>query len=109
MSRNKKVTFSLNTGYEGGKTVVEVMAETAVMKAAENIAERANRISGSIRNHPQKFEITETGIGIANKKGGTRFYAKIQGTNETFSDDQYSMDYQALRLSLDAGRVTRLV
>ena len=109
MSRSKNVVFVLNTGYEGGKTVVEVMAEPAVLKAAENIANRAGRISESIREHPQKFEVTQTGIGIANKKGGTRFYAQVQGKNETYNQEQYELDYQALRLALDAGRVTRLV
>lgn len=106
---SKNVTFSLNTGYEGGKTVIEVMAETAVMHAAENIANRADRISQSIRQGPQKFEITESGVGLPNRKGGTRFYAKVQGVNATFNDEQYSHDYQTLRLALDAGRVTRLV
>ncbi len=109
MSRNKNVVFVLNTGHEGGKTVVEDMAADAVVKAATQIRDRANRISESMREHPQVFRVTETGIGIPNRKGGTRFYAKIQGTTQTPSSEMRSLDYQALQLALDAGRVTRLV
>lgn len=109
MSRNKKVVFVLNTGYEGGKTVVEDMAAEAVIKSATQIRDRANRISESMREHPQVFRVTETGIGIPNRKGGTRFYAKIQGTMQTPSSEMRSLDYQALQLALDAGRATRLV
>lgn len=107
MSRSKNVVFVLNTGYEGGKTVVEVMSETAVTKAASQIRDRANRISGSIREHPQEFAV-DMGIGIPNRRGGTRFYCQIQGVNETPSREQRELDYQALRLALDAGRLTNL-
>lgn len=48
------------------------------------------------------------GIGIPNRKGGTRFYCQIQGINETPSSAQRNLDYQALQLALDAGKVTRL-
>lgn len=107
MSRNKNVTFSLNTGYEGGKTVLEVMSELAVTKAASQIRDRANRISESMREHPQEFAV-EMGIGIPNRKGGTRFYCQVQGINETPSREQRNLDYQALHLALDAGKVTHL-
>ena len=105
---SKKVTFSLNTGPGGGKTVIEDMADTAVIKAAEDIRGRAERISEAIREHPQKFSI-EMGIGIPNRRGGTRFFCTIQGINETPSPAQRSLDEQALRLALDAGKVNRLV
>lgn len=104
----KKVTFSMNTGVGGGKTIIEDMADTAVIKAAEQIRERAERISEATRNHPQKFSI-EMGIGIPNRRGGTRFYCQIQGINDTPFDEQRNLDYQALNLALDAGKVTRLV
>lgn len=109
MSRNKNVVFVLNTGHEGGKTVVEDMAADAVIKAATQIRDRANRISESIREHPQVFRVVETGIGIPNRKGGTRFYAKIQGTIQTPAPEMRNLDNQALQLALDAGKVTRLV
>ena len=104
---SKNVTFSLNTGYEGGKTVIEQMADTAVIRAATQIRDRAERISEAIREHPQEFSI-EMGIGIPNKRGGTRFYCTVQGVNETPSHEQRSLDEQALALALDAGKVTRL-
>lgn len=104
----EKVTFSMNTGVGGGKTIIEDMADTAVIKAAEQIRERAERISEATRSHPQKFSI-EMGIGIPNRRGGTRFYCQVQGINETPSEEQRSLDYQALNLALDAGKVTRLV
>lgn len=106
--RVEKGTFSLNTGAGGGKTVIEDMAASAVIRAAEQIRERAERISEATRSHPQKFSI-EMGIGIPNRRGGTRFYCKIEGINETPSESQRELDYQALNLALDAGKVTRLV
>lgn len=106
---SRKVTFSLNTGADGGATVLQIMAEQAVNAAADRIVERANRISGSMRSHPQTFEVTEHGIGVKNRKGGARYYVKIAGVNPNKVEAQYYLDYQALRLALDAGRVSRLV
>lgn len=104
MSRNKNVVFVLNTGPGGGSTVVEDMAADAVIKAATQIRDRANRISESIREHPQVFRVVETGIGIPNRKGGTRFYAKIQGTVRAYGK-QRELDQKALKLSLEAARM----
>lgn len=104
MSRSKKVVFVLNTGHQGGKTIVEDMATEAVLDSAKKIRDRANRISASIRNHPQVFRIVETGIGIPNRKGGTRFYAKIEGTVKAYGK-QRELDQKALKLSLEAARM----
>lgn len=106
---SNKVKFSLNTGLDGGATVIQSMAKPAVDAAAEKIADRANRISMSLRDHPQKFEVTEHSIGIPNRKGGVRYYAKIEGVNHNDSSNQYYLDYQTLHLALDAGRMNRLV
>lgn len=104
---SKKVKFALNTGRDGGHTVITRMAEPAIIKAAERIADRSTRISTSIRSHPNTFEVSEVGFGLPNRRGGTRVYAIVSGKNESYGEAQYR-DYQALRLALDAGRVTRL-
>lgn len=83
--------------------MLEVMAETAVTRAASEIRDRANRISAAIREHPQEFAV-EMGIGIPNRKGGTRFYCQVQGINETPWKAQRNLDNQALQLALDAGK-----
>lgn len=105
---SKNVSFVLNTGLDGGAAVIQSMARPAVEKAAEKIAERATNISGAMRNHPQEFKVTEVSIGIKNRRGGVRVYAKVEGTHENTSENQYILDKNALHLALDAGRVTRL-
>lgn len=104
---SKKVKFAMNTGREGGETVIQDMAEPAVRKAAERIAERADRISGSMRTHPNTFSVSEVAIGLPNSRGGKRVYAVVSA-DKANGGEAYNLDKQALHLALDAGRVTRL-
>lgn len=107
MSRSRKVTFELNTGVNGGATVIQGMVQPAVEKAAQRICDRADRISSSIRSHPNKFEY-ELQLGMPNRRGGIRCYALVTGKNNAHSADERYQDYQTLTLAADAGRVTRL-
>ena len=103
---SKNVSFVLNTGHEGGQTVLEDMTRSAVITAAERIAERANRISPAMREHPNTFKVSETGI-RPSRRGGGRFYAVVSAEKPN-GGEAYNLDKQALHLALDAGRVTRL-
>lgn len=104
---SKNVKFALNTGEEGGMTVIQEMAEPAVRKAAERIAKRADRISGAMREHPNTFEVTNVTIGLPNRRGGKRIYAEIRATNPNGGEAR-NLDQQALHLALDAGHIGRL-
>lgn len=104
---SKKVKFVLNTGGDGGMTVIQDMAEPAVRKAAKRIAERAGTISASIRSHPNTFEVTEVAIGLPNRRGGRRVYAEVRAVTPNGGEAKH-LDAQALNLALDAGRMTRL-
>lgn len=104
---SKNVKFVLNTGHEGGRTVIQEMARPAVVKAAERIAERADRISGAMREHPNTFQVTEVAIGLPNSRGGQRVYARVDSVEPSYGEAR-NMDNQALHLALDAGRMTRL-
>ena len=102
MSRN--VSFSMNTGAGGGKDIIQEMAAPMIMDAAKSIASRAEKISSSIRVHPQKFDVEGPYVGLPNRRGGQRAYAKVVAA-EPNGGDAYYNDYQTLRLALDAGRV----
>lgn len=104
---SSKVKFALNTGRQGGHTVITEMAEPAVKRAAERIAERADRISGAMRSHPNTFEVSEIAYGLPNRRGGTRVYAVVKARKPN-AGEAYNLDKQALHLALDAGRMTRL-
>lgn len=104
---SNKVKFVLNTGTNGGRTVIQEMARPAVVKAAERIAERADRISGAMREHPNTFRVSEVAIGIPNSRGGRRVYARIDSVEPSYGEAR-NLDNQALHLALDAGRMTRL-
>ena len=103
MSRN--VSFSMNTGVNGGADIIQHMAAPMIRKAGESIAERANKISPAIRATPQKFEVSETRIGLKNKRGGMRAYVEVRATKPVGGDAYYN-DYQTLHLAVDAGRLS---
>ena len=104
---SKNVKFAMNTGADGGMTIIQDMAEPAVRQAGERIAERADRISGAMRSHPNTFHVSEIGIGIPNRRGGRRVYAVVQAETPN-GGEAYNLDKQALHLALDAGRIGRL-
>lgn len=104
---SKKVKFAMNTGGEGGMTIIQDMAEPAVRTAANRIAERADRISNAMREHPNTFQVSEVAIGLPNRRGGRRVYAVVRATTPN-GGEAYNLDKQALHLALDAGRMTRL-
>lgn len=104
MSRD--IRFSMNTGAGGGEDIIQRMAEPMIRKSAEFIADRANRISPAIRTTPQTFEVSESMIGMPNRKGGQRVYVEVKAKNRVGGDAYYN-DYQTLRLALDAGRITK--
>lgn len=104
---SKNVKFAMNTGGGGGMTIIQDMAEPAVRKAAERIAERADRISGAMRENPNTFEVSEVAIGLPNRRGGRRVYAVVRAERPD-GGEAYNLDKQALHLALDAGRMTRL-
>ena len=108
---SKKVSFSMNTGPGGGQDIIHSMVQPAVMTAAERVAQRATTISASMRSHPQSFSVHSTSIGLPNRYGGTRFYATVAGDNVNLSKSSSAreLDYQALNLAVDAGRMNRLV
>ena len=97
----------MNTGVGGGEDIIQRMAEPMVRKAAQSIAERANRISPSIRETPQTFEVSESKIGLPNRKyGGKRVYVEVRATKPVGGDAYYN-DYQTLHLAKDAGRLSK--
>lgn len=104
---SKNVKFAMNTGREGGETIIQDMAEPAIRTAAERIAERADRISGAMRENPNTFQVSEVAIGLPNRKGGKRVYAVVRAEKPN-GGEAYNLDKQALHLALDAGRMTRL-
>lgn len=104
---SKSVKFVLNTGDQGGRTVIQELARPAVKKAGDRIAGRATHISANLRTHGQSFEVSEISIGIPNSRGGRRVYAKVSAV-EPNGGRAYELDKQALDMALDAGRVTRL-
>lgn len=101
MSRDVK--FSMNTGVGGGKDIIQQMAMPVVKKSAEAIADRASSISGSITSKSIEFRVN-TGVGMPNRRGGTRAYAEIVADN-VFDEHQRYSGYTAVQKSKDAGRV----
>lgn len=101
MSRD--VRFSMNTGAGGGQDIIREMAMPVVKKSAEAIAQRASSISGSITSRPIQFKVN-TGLGLANRYGGTRAVAEIVADN-VYDEHQRCDGYEAVQKSKDAGRV----
>lgn len=101
MSRD--VSFSMNTGAGGGRDIIQQMAMPMVVKSAQAIADRAQSISSSITSHPPKLEVSSY-VGLPNKRQGTRAVAEIIAT-DVYTEHQFYSGLQAVRKSIDAGRV----
>lgn len=96
----KDVTFQLDT--IGGAIVLQQMTKPIVDSTAKRISERATQIASKVGVGSGTFRTT-TGVGAGNKRGGTRYYARIEGKSQ--DQASYNAKYEALQLAARSIRV----